>query len=430
MTPKLWWLFPAWPLVLIVGITLSVAYLQPSQAFEMYGMPKYVEGYHVVVGFMAAGCFLLGCILAVSRHGQGTVAAPPNERQLQLVSRVFWVSFGLSIFGYLVWLGVGLLNGFSLSMLVDLVAFDSPEQSDYIKLEVFPSLPGITTCAQFAHATIAIGLWLYYVRGGRTYFWAISFTIFLAFVRAFLVSERNALIELLFPCFFLWIRFRLFEQVRAPWMWNSFRLLPVVAPLVLVITFGAFEYVRSWRYYSDEFNSYAEFTTWRLSGYFTSAHNNAAMAMETELERPLPYTMFRPVWQFPGLPQSNYSYESLTGIEFEQHLDDMLINYGNLELNNEGGLFQPYLEFGLPLSLLFWCGYGYLAGWAYSAFIARRFWGLVLFPILYYSCLQVPLVLILLYTQSTPTLCMMVLAFYLYYRRSEPAEGGMAVGQA
>ena len=47
----------------------------------------------------------------------------------------------------------------------------------------------------------------------------------------------------------------------------------------------------------------------------------------------------------------------------------MLENYGNPELNNSGGLFHPMLDWGLPISLIFWLGYGVLAGRLYNNYL-------------------------------------------------------------
>jgi len=441
---RLWWLHPAWPLGLVVGSTLLFAFLQTEQAYALYGVPKYVAEKHVALGALYIFVFVIGCFLAIRLYD--SKPKKPADKQhsqkvLSIVNKMFLFSFGLTLFGYSVWLAVGVLNGFSPGVFVEFVRGGNPELPDQLKYDIFLKLPGITTCTQFGYAATAMGLWLYFQHRKKHYLvMALSVTA-MAFFRGFLVSERLVFIELLFPWFFIWLRLlamnsvvrELGFEIRRFWQsrifWSALRISPFIAPLIAVMFFGSFEYFRSWQYYQDEFESFTEFTSWRLAGYFTTAHNNGAMAMEVEQVRPLPYSTIRPYWQLPGIPQSSISYEALTGYEHEEDVHDaMLENYGSIELNNEGGVFQPILDWGLPLSILFWFGYGYLAGSAYRAFLAGSFWGVTLYPIVFLSLLEVPLILVLLYTISTPPLAMLCLTYYLTRQKRVGQNANLGLG--
>ena len=204
------------------------------------------------------------------------------------------------------------------------------------------------------------------------------------------------------------------------------RLAPAAGLVALLLLFGGFEYFRSWRFYQNSFDSYPEFVVWRVSGYYTTAHNNGAMALETRDPWPLPYTALRSLWEFPGVAGSPLAYDKLTGVSPSSVHTRMLELYGNPELNNEGGLFQPLLDFGLAGGLAFWCLYGFVAGRLYRSFMVGAFAGLTLYPLVLLSILEVPRVLYLCYTRSFPTLVLLLVVIWLVRRSSRQPDEAIA----
>ena len=394
---RLWWLEPSWPFAGIVGCTIVAAYSQSDAAFALYRTPKYVHGWHVALAAGAILAFLLGSRLAVAT---GTTSEPAQEEYDGIIRRWFYGTVWLTLFGYAAWFAVGLKNGFTPRMLVNLMTPGSAN-ADWIRHDLFPTVPGVTTCTQFGIPAVVLGLWLYF-RGAKTVVVPLLVLVTVASVRAVLFNERTALIEMFVPGALVALRMRVLGRPVPQRIQRGLRLAPLIAPVVLLIFFGSFEYVRSWRFYQNSFNSFTEFTVWRLSGYYTTAHNNGAMAMETEQPRPLPYHTLRPLWLFPGVRESPLSYDKLTGLDVEENHTDMLERYGNVELNNEGGLFQPTLDFGIAGSLLFWMGYGFVAGRCYRGFQSGTIAGVTIFPLIYLSILEVPLVLFLCYPRMFP----------------------------
>src|SRR5262249_11864530 len=130
-------------------------------------------------------------------------------------------------------------------------------------------------------------------------------------------------------------------------------LAPVAGVISLVLFFGAFEYFRSWRYYRYEFDSYPQFVVWRVAGYYTTAHNNSAMALETLPPYPAPFATVQSLWTLAGMASKSLGYREVTGVDPDVRHKAMLEQYGTPELNNEGGLFQPALDFGLAGMLAF-----------------------------------------------------------------------------
>ena len=400
-----WWLHPAWCLGLVCGLTLLLAYLQDPVAYELYGTLKYVESWHVGVGVLAIFVFVTGCVFGNAVQRESEIRKGVD---LDVVRRWFHLCVGLTIFGYLVWLAVGLKNGATPVLFLDILRSDDAKVIESIRDEYFPTIPGVTTCTQFGLPALILGLYLYFVGDKKTVRW-MAIIVVLALIRAILNSERLALIELVLPAVVLTIRLFVLPMTKHLWTRRAGLVAPVVAPLALVVVFGSFEYFRSWHYYVDDFDSYPQFVTWRLSGYYTTAHNNGAMALETNQSLPLPYHTLQPFWKFPGVASTPFGYEKLTGIDVEVAHMEMLENYGNPELNNGGGLFLPILDWGFPGALIFWLGYGFLAGALYRSFLRGNLSGLLFYPIVFQSLLDVPRILVICGTRLTPALVVLVL---------------------
>jgi hypothetical protein len=415
---RLWWLDPVWPFAAVVGVTIVVACLQSDAAFELYGTPKYVLPWHVLLAAGAILAFLVGRRLAETT---GRTPEPTSASCNHIVRGWFHLTAALTVFGYTVWLAVGIKNGFSAALITELLFTDNPTLADHIRTELFPTLPGVTTCTQFGVPSMLLGLWLYF-RGERQVLWGLGVLAVLALLRAIVFSERTAVLELVVPGVLVGLRLCVLGRPLPGWCRAGLQIAPLAGPLALVLFFGSFEYFRSWRYYKEDFDSYAEFTVWRLSGYYTTAHNNGAMALETHQPRPLPYYTLRPLWLFPGVRNSPFGYEQLTGFDPEENHTRMLERYGNIELNNEGGLFQPAIDFGLAGSLLFWCGYGFMAGRFYRGFQAGTLAGVTIYPLIYLSILEVPLVLFLCYPRLFPGLVTLVVVAWMTRTAAAPEE--------
>jgi len=170
---------------------------------------------------------------------------------------------------------------------------------------------------------------------------------------------------------------------------------PLIAVAGIVILFGGAEYFRSWRFYQDRFDSFTEFTVWRLSGYYTTAHNNGAMAMTVRGSWPMPYYTLEQFWRFPLIVGSPLSYAAINGIDPDDVHMATLARFGTPELNNEGGLFAPAIDFGWLGYCAFWALYGFVAGRLHRGFLSGSLLGLLFFPLLFLSLLESPLLLYL-----------------------------------
>ena len=165
---------------------MLAAYLQTDAAFSLYGTPKYITAEHVALAAAAILVFALGQQFA---EATGRVPQETSREIHSLVSRWFWLTTGLTLLGYLVWLFVGVRNGFSLATVAELINADEPGQSDQIKTEMFATIKGITTCTQFGVAAVPLGLWLLFVHGEHRVVWPIGLLVGLAAGKALVLSD-------------------------------------------------------------------------------------------------------------------------------------------------------------------------------------------------------------------------------------------------
>lgn len=402
---RVWWVNPVWLFTCVVGGTILAAWLQTDDSYALYGTPKYIGGTHVLMAVAAI------CAFAIGARGEamfGSAIAPSRPEAYWVVRRWFWLACALAVFGYLAWGAVGVKNGFSLGMLTELISDSNTDAEVMVREDLFPTIPGVTTCVHFGLTAMMLGAWLYFY-GDRKVFWPLVFIFGLAVFRAILWRERTAILVLAAPAFIAWLRARVLSKQLTPFGRNLLHLGPVVGVLTIVVFFGAFEYFRSWQYYRDNFDSYAEFTVWRLGGYGASALNNGAMALETQPALPLPYWTLRPFWQFPGMEDSAFGYHALTGVDPTLQHVTMLERYGTPELNNEGGLFMPLVDYGLLGFLVFWSICGVIAGRLYRAFLVGTVAGLTLYPVIFLAILETPLILYLFFPASFPALLMLLI---------------------
>jgi oligosaccharide repeat unit polymerase len=400
----LWWLHPAWVFALVSGVTIVAAALLSESAYQIYGTGKFIDLEFVILAFLGIAAFIAGQWL-----GKTTGAAPrPCGRNARpRLAAWYWAAIGLSLLGYLLWFGVGALRSGALEAVKTIWNLDENEAP--IRTEIFPTTPGVTTCTQFGMAAVTLGLLSGIGRRGVIVRrWLLGLLLFLATLRMLLISERLALIELAVPAVLLSLRLKLLTRENlSPKAVRRLALAPVAGIVGIVVLFGTAEYFRSWRFYQDRFDSVADFTLWRLSGYYTTGHNNSAMAMKTRGTWPMPYYTLASFWRFPLITGSSLSYSSVNGFDPEEVHRATLTRYGTPEMNNEGGLFSPAMDFGWIGYSIFWGVYGFIAGRLHRGFLAGSLNGLLLYPLVLMTFLEVPRLLLLCNVRTFPSLVLL-----------------------
>jgi oligosaccharide repeat unit polymerase len=402
---ELWWLHPAWVFALVNGVTIAAAALMSETAYGVYGTGKFVDGEYVGLAALGIVAFAAGQWLAKST---GAAPRPSNQDVRLRLSAWFKVALGLTLLGYLVWSVGGALRGGSLDMLATIWNLDEKEAPE-IRSELFRTMPGVTTCTQFGMAAVTLGI-LSGIgqRSSRVRRLLLGLLFGLASVRMLLISERLALIELAVPAILLCLRLTLLARANlSRGAIRRLALAPVAGLLGIVVLFGAAEYFRSWRFYQDRFDSVADFTLWRLSGYYTTGHNNGVMAMKTRGPWPMPYYTFEAFWRFPLITGSPLSYSAVNGFDPEEVHRATLTRYGTPELNNQGGLFSPAMDFGWIGYFIFWGVYGFIAGRLHRGFLSGSLSGLLMYPLVFMSLLEVPRLLLLCSVRTFPSLVLL-----------------------
>jgi oligosaccharide repeat unit polymerase len=407
---SLWWLQPSWMFLLAVAGTLFLAYTQDEHDYLMYGTQKYLDFEFLTIGLSGVAAFLFGCWFANGTVGSNPQSVFENARGAKLV---FITTSMLTFFGYAIWFLVGLKHGFSVTLLPQILAGGDTHVVELIREQYFQTIPGVTTCTQFGPAAAIIGAWLYRY-GDHKVVWILVAILSLAFTRAVLLGERLAIIELVVPLGILTAGKFIIDRPLSPLFAALTHAVPIVGLCVLLVFFGVSESLRSWKYYKNDFDSIGEFTIWRVAGYYTTAHNNGALISKFETSRPmLPYVMLQALWNIPGVDASPFSYKELTGVDIEENYFSLLEKYGTPELNNRGGLFQPLIELGIAGSLVFWACCGFVSQRCYQSFSKNRRAGLLFYPMLALSILEVPRILYLADQRATPSIVALIAAYWL-----------------
>lgn len=420
--PRLWWLNPTLIFLGMVGGTLLFAYGCPASVYELYGTPKHLRAHHLVPGFLALAAFVIGSYLGRQAAREPGGAGVPRPGVLD---RWFALALALSLFGYIVWMAVGISRGFSWATVRDLLQHEELEQPEYVKFELFATIPGVTTCVQFAIAAAVLGLLCWYQRV-RWSGVALAGLMLVTILRAGLLSERLALLEIAVPCCLLGLRLRVMRHGLDQRWWRVWQFAPLAALLAVPVLFGTFEYFRSWRYYRDDYPSFTAFTLTRLLGYYSTAHNNGAMTLDVIGRWPVPYWTWQDLWGFPLVEMSPLAYPQLTGVHPDQVYLHALERYANPEFNNWGGLFMPFVDYGLLGGTVFWLLGGYVAGRLYERFCQGRFSGCLFYPLVYLSILETPRILYLVATRCFPSVVFLFVLWIACQRRAPAAVAGKA----
>jgi hypothetical protein len=366
-------------------------------------------------------CLAVGCGVYVGMHtGARPSRLTPRIRRALLPW--FYASCLLTLFGYAAWTVSGVRNGLSIELIRSLLDGSDPESSPDLKFDVLVTIPGITTCTQFGLLAVQLGMVLS-GRKNRTVGLLTAAIVLLAGLRMFMFSERLALIEVVVAMALAWLRIRVLGRKGTRRWQFALSVLPIAGFAAVLVLFGTAEFFRSWKYYQNEMDSLVDFTLMRFFGYYSTSHNNGAMAWQMDHNLSVPFHTMQWYWNFPLLGKTPLSYQSVTGVDPVWEYTRLLNRYGNAEFNNEGGLFAPTLDFGVLGGLAFWLGFGFLAGRLYTSYLAGALAGLLLYPFFVICILEVPRFVYLCTVRPFAPLVMTMLILYCVVPRAGVAHG-------
>jgi hypothetical protein len=328
--------------------------------------------------------------------------APPlaqqNTPQIRwdLVTTFFRLSVWLAVIGYLIWIGLAIQRGMTLTSAVGVLTGEKGAMYD-ARFTYLPTVGGVTTLTEFGSAAAIFGAIL-----GTNTGWAmvrsrLGLILGLAVLRALLNSERFAIIELVVP--FLVAAVPAWYLGSRP-LSKRTRILIAVAPLIgmvaLLFVFTGFEYFRSWsNYYAGRDQNLLEFGVMRLLGYYVTSFNNGGYLLHRLEPLHAPYFSLHFLWGFP-----------LTSPIIKRLFTDPILDStdkwfyfpflesdANLEFNNADGMLFPLMDFGVAGGLIYWFAIGLACGLLYYLYCHKTPLGLMVYPIVYLGLLEVPLAL-------------------------------------
>jgi hypothetical protein len=402
----------------IAGLT---AYYTDTSGYQNFWQtPKYFDLSSLGLLLGVVIIFVLGCVIGAARRGGHDSSTDWTLGiRWQSVRLLFRLSFILTIAAYGIWFAVGIQHGLRFGLIYDLIR-NASGATHYLRDEYLPTIPGVTTATQFGIAVIALGVPLGAATGWRNVRWQCLTVFTLAFIRAFLNTERLAVIELLVPFVvsFIWLRPPTGRRAR-----GLTQAAPVLGPVFLYFFFGAAEYFRSWSdYYANRESSFWTFIGLRLMGYYTTALNNGALLwrVRNPLSLGLAPMTLEFIGRFPILSDMlrflfPYLFSSVT--TSDARYAALLATSANPELNNPSGIFGPISDYGVMGGLLYWLLCGVVCGYLYKEFRLRTASGVFLYPMLYIGLIEATRILYWAGGRFFPAIFLMVVSVLFVVRK-------------
>jgi hypothetical protein len=433
---RVWWLNPAIAFSVPAAIAGLTAYYTDTSGYQnFWRTPKYFDLSSLGLLLGVVIIFVLGCVIGAGRRVDGGHDSSTDWTlgiRWQSVRLLFRLSFILTMMAYGIWFAVGIQHGLRLGLIYDLIRGASGA-TYYLHDEYLPTIPGVTTATQFGLAVIALGVPLGAATGWRGVRWQCLTVFTLALVRAFINSERLAVIELLVPFVvsFVWLRPPTGRRAR-----RLTQAAPVLGPVFLYVFFGAAEYFRSWSaFYANRESSFWTFIGLRLMGYYTTALNNGALLWR--VRNPLALGLAPMTLEFLGhfpilgdVLRFLFPYVFSSVMISAARYDALLTTSANRELNNPSGIFAPFVDYGLTAGLLYWLLCGSICGCLYKEFKLRTAAGIFLYPMLYIGLIEATRLLYWADGRFFPPMFLLVISslFVLPKRRRTLRDPGMAAG--
>lgn len=438
--PSLWWLSPGGALLLLVPPTLLLtAYLDDADFRLFYRTGKSVTTENLLL--VAVAVLMLGSIATVvaalphrSRGPRPTTVLPPGAGVTTTLRRACDVLFGLTLVGYAAFAAAGASRGVTPGQVVQLLV----SQDNYagnLKDE-FAGIAGVTTLTQVGIAFVVVATYVLLRQRDRRLVVQVVVVVLLSLVRSFVNSERLALVEIAVPA--VAILAMAARHGRRPLGRLAARAAPLVLAPMLFVLFAAFEYSRSWTFFSTRTDQpFPVFAALRLAGYYATSYNNGYLQLEhgTYPGR-LPRESVQAIWESPGISQLGL-YDQLSAPP-PAAARDILQRFANPEFNNMGGITAPMVDFGVVGGLVYLALAGALLGLLYRGFRNGHVVGALLYPIALTGLLDLPRYLYWAQGRVVPAVvCLLVVAAVLSRSRGSvprvvrtrlPARGAVAAG--
>lgn len=394
---RLWWLSPVVvTLFIAVAAIVPTALVSDQQFRNLWGSPKSITLETLALFGCGAIALAFGAMMAIAALPpvRGLPRPWPNlsDAAIRLLRRASTVLALATVVGYMGFVFLIAKAGLSLS---DLFGGSSDEGSAQPVKDMIGTIPGLTTLTQLGIASVIVSAILLVHAYSRVELIKLLAVVGFAVPRAYIYSERLAILELIIPVgLIVAARFSNGRGIRKV----VAQFVPPVSLVGVVVIFGTFEYFRSWNFYrTHSTQSFTEFALSRFAGYYTTALNNGQLIMD-HLSWPnrLPFDTLEGVWTAPGIEQFGL-YEKLSGHARPYTREatdslyfDVLRQYANPEFNNSSGYGGVFVDYGWIGGLIFFVVAGLLAGFLYGRFCQARSVGLLLYPMFFVGLVELP----------------------------------------
>lgn len=423
-TPRgLWWVSPAGAIAFVVMPTvLLAAYISDTAYRSSWGTPKYFTGAFTILLLQGAAIFMATSGIPLWRTNRKPESSPWPGLSTRTVDRLVTASnilFWMTMFGYIAFAAVGTLRGARPAMFLDVLISQNNLSGDLKTL--FAPVSGVTTLTQVGVAYVVVAVVVLLHRKEPRLKGRIAILVALALVRAFFLTERLAILEVVIPVVVLlavvWAGHPRYG-VRAAIRWA-----PVVLVPAAIAIFAVFEYSRSWNFYQAKTGgSFVDFAIDRFAGYYATAYNNGSIALEHEtIPGRLPLRTLEAIWDAPVLSQLNL-YDRLSPMG-NGNFQDLLVQYGNPEFNNPSGMFDPFVDYGHLGGLIWFAVAGLILGLIYRSFTGGATWAVLIYPILVTGLLELPRYLYWTQGRVLPAIvALLAVAWYATKRTTDQGE--------
>ena len=385
----IWWLSPPGALTLVVPVTLIMAWLLPSGIYQSKWRTQkaLTDGFVWVLAVGALTLILFSLLPLVWRRNQASALWPSlGSDQLHRLGAAGTFIFRLTLFGYLALLLVGFARGARPSDFLQVLVSQN-NLSGSLK-QLFAPVSGITSFTQLGIAYAVVGTVLVLTLPNARNIRRLAVVLLLGLLRAFFLSERLAVLELLVPMVAIgamWALVRGSVRLRTVIQFAPVFLIPMVAGL-----FSLFEYSRSWVWYRENgASSFLSFAVDRFGGYYATAYNNGQILYTYQsVPGRLPYRSIEGFWSAPGIEQLGL-YDLLEQARYPP-ASEVFALHGNPEFNNPCGLCDPFVDWGSVGGWVFLACVGFLIGLGYLGFVSGRPTGLLTYPPMITGLYEIP----------------------------------------
>jgi len=368
---KIWWMNPIYIIIFIhLPILTTAYYLEPKWYKFTASQLKFIDTQYYffgIVGFL----FLITGIKTTQfiRLGKCDASNMLNTRRLDLI-------FNGMLYLYIA-ANIILFYEFIKNPSYFIMIANAELEQGYGR-ELAQTIPGITTLSQLGICLSIICSYKISLNIEKNRYIKLMFLIvFISLIRAFVRSERLALIEVLVV---FSLPFCLYNQKFK----KIIKLIPIIAVPGLVLIFSISEYFRSWiHYYNKRYDYFSEFIFDRFSSYFMIAQNSAVSYLKYIEINDYPWLTNQWLFKFPGLGYLNDLYRS----EYDKYMSFLRIHL-DPQYNNYAPIYAIYTDFGILFGCFILFILGLLTGHFHRTFQEQNGIGTFIYPAWFIGVLE------------------------------------------